>query len=84
MITAELRINTQLMGHIYCVNEKDIPGPDGSRDWNTALKGWCEYSYEYYKPGENIIKGTVEHYRPNGAIALMKEICEDIEGKGGK
>jgi len=72
MITAEIRVNTQLIGHIYCVNEV------GDDD------GWCQYSYEYYCPGEGTIKGTVRHYRPNGAVALMKEICEDIETQGGK
>lgn len=72
MITAEIRVNTQLIGHVYCVNEEGDPD------------GWCDYSYEYYCPGEETIKGTVEHFRPNGAAALMKAIFEDIETKGGK
>ena len=74
MITAEIRVNCGLIGHIYCVNEVQTEPPGE----------WYAYSYEYYMPGEQVIKGTVKHYRPNGAIALLKEICEDIETKGGK
>lgn len=72
MITAEIRINTQLIGNIYCVRK------------TATDMDWCEYSYEYYKPGHGLIQGLVKHYQPNGAIALFKEICEDIETKGGK
>lgn len=72
MITAELRVNCGFIGHIYCVN---IGGDDDD---------WCDYRYEYYTPDEKVISGRVKHFRPNGAIALMKEICEDIETQGGK
>lgn len=72
MITAEIRINGQFLGHVYCVNEEGDPDD------------WCDYSYEYYRPEQGLIKGEVRHFRPNGAAALLKEIFEDIETKGGK
>jgi hypothetical protein len=86
MLTADIRINGALIGHIYCVNEKTInpPGDDRFHPVPIVTSKWYEYSYEYYRPGEGIIKGAVQHYRPNGAAALLKEICEDIETKGGK
>lgn len=72
MITAEIRVNAQLVGHVYCVNE------GGTSD------GWCTYRYEYYCPDKETIKGEVMHFRPNGAAALLKEIFENVESQGGK
>jgi hypothetical protein len=72
MITAEIRVNAQLVGHIYCVNT------------GNHTNGWHKYRYEYYRPDGGIIKGEIEHFRDNGAIALVKEICEDVETKGGQ
>ena len=90
MLTVEIKVNgqnDQIVGHIYCVKETQMPRPPGDDRFHPMpgiTSQWYEYSYEYYKPGELIIKGSVQHYRPNGAVALMKEICEDIETKGGK
>lgn len=85
MITAEIRVNGQMIGHIYCINEKRTRGPGRHCDaldegWD---EGWYEYSYEYYRPGLHIIKGKVRHFRDNDAAALMKEVFDTIM-KGGK
>lgn len=85
MITAEIRVSGRLIAHVYCVNEEPVPGP-GNR-WDARDTEWYRYSYEYLSVGEGakgVINGEVKHFRPNGAAALMKEIFEDVETKGGK
>jgi len=69
MITAEIRVNCGLIGHVYCVNE------EGEAD------GWCTYRYEYYELDCDIVRGHVKHFRPAGAASLLKKIFEDIESK---
>lgn len=76
MITAELRVNGQFIGHIYARNE------------GGEVNGWCEYRYECYTlnddSGNSLVNGKVRHFRPNGAVALFKEICEDVGTRGSK
>lgn len=87
MITAEIRHDSKMIGHINAACVKQMPRPPGDDKFHPmpgVTSQWYEYTYEYYKPGEAIITGTVQHYHPNGAAALMKEIFEDIETKGGK
>ena len=72
MITVAIQDETAT-GYIVCIREREMPPLPG----NTS--GWNECDYEYYRPGESIIQGTVRHHPPNGAIALLKEICEDID-----
>lgn len=77
MMTVEFHVGAHYTGRISCTREKPV-------DVSAVSPEWYVYSYEYYVVGKEIIKGTVKHHSPNGAIALLKEICEDIESKGGK
>ena len=72
MLTAELRVNCGLIGHIYIVNEKDL----GYDTFNT-----CQYRYEYYELDKEIKRGRVVHDRDEGALELIKKVIEDIEEK---
>lgn len=72
MLTVEMHVGTHYTGRISCTRKTSVDEPE-----------WNAYSYEYYVVGKEVIKGTVKHHTPNGAIGLLKEICEDIETKGG-
>jgi len=86
MLTAMLQLDDEVIGTVYCVNAGPLAAPEETKkeDRNSEEGEWCEFAYEYHRECARTIRGTVKHYRPNGAIALMKEICEDIETKGGK
>ena len=77
MITAEIKVNGVMIAHVYVVNQ-------GAASLDPDVDGLCEYHYEYYRPEHSVIRGKAEHFRPNGAAALLKEVFEDVEGKGGK
>lgn len=67
MLTVELKINTELIAHIYILNRKNL-GNDR-----------YEYEYTYYEPGKEIIKGKVIHLRSEKAVKLVSLILEQIE-----
>ena len=83
MLTAEIKINGVMIAHVYAVNKGLVPRTTEKKA-HPFCGEFCTYAYEYYRPEHTVIRGKVEHFRPNGAAALLKEICEDIEGKGGK
>jgi len=72
MLTAEIKVDGNTIAHIYAVKDGDTVG---------ELR---DYVFEYYRPERGVIKGKVRHHRPNGAVALLKEICENVEMQGGK
>ncbi len=72
MLTAVITIDGKQAGTVVC---KNIDGAYNDR---------AEYEYLYTGDAPPIIKGRVFHHKPNGAIALLKEVCEDIETKGGR
>jgi len=80
MLTVDIKENGRLIGHIVAVNQ-DVKGVTKA-EW---LAGWRAYEYEYtpYKTKGNRKVGQVAHCRTNGATALVKEICEDLEAKHG-
>ena len=77
MITAEIKVNGAMIAHVYAVNQ-------GEASILPEVKDMCFYTYEYYRPEHTVIRGKVTHFRPNGAAALLKEIFEEVETKGGK
>ena len=67
MFSIEVRINSQLVGHIYCHNEGNVGQPDIH-----------EYRYTYYEPESAKIKqGQVYHSRKNGIMKLAEMILID-------
>lgn len=83
MFTVQMHRNDEVIGTVYCVNSSPVVNTADASDENEEHGMWCEYAYEYHQHGVVAHRGTVKHYRPNGAVALLKEICEDIEAKGG-
>jgi len=72
MITAEIRVNTALIGHVYCIRETKIPLPSG-KDL---------YSVSYYHPeSEQLVTFQLEHEREKGAVNLMKKIFSKLDKK---
>lgn len=67
MITAEIKINTALIGHLYCVNKGPIDGE--------------EYLYEchYYPVGKEVIHFNVAHERSQGAVSLMRVVVNELD-----
>jgi hypothetical protein len=78
MLTAEIKVNGCLIGHLYMVNTGPIANLEPS-----DLSGPCAYRWEYYhcdgyppiQQGEGII-----HDRDAGALGLIKKVIETIEG----
>lgn len=71
MFSLEIRVNSQLIGHIYCRNITT------NITQKTSL-----YKYNYYRPEEGEIhSGQVEHYRDEGIEKLIKIILENMEKK---
>lgn len=69
MLTAEIRVNTTLIGHLYIVNEGlFITKPE-----------FTQYRYEYYEPDKNIITGKVIHKRSEGALTLIETVIKNIK-----
>ena len=68
MFSVEIKINGNLIGHIYGVNK------------GLTVKGLTKYSYEYYDPEfHKIIKGNVKHHREAGIRPLITTIFKDME-----
>lgn len=67
MFTIEIKINGNLIGHIY--------------GRNMGMKGEeTQYVYEYYEPDTpKLIKGEVLHDRDAGIRPLICKILNDIE-----
>ena len=84
MLMVGLHLNDDPIGTVYCVNAGPVSDLPGDTNKHADPDQLYAYSYEYHKPNSQIIRGTVRHYRLNGTVALLKEICEDIETKGGK
>ena len=71
MLSAEIKINGSLLGHLYLHNLGYLKGKLTE----------CEYEYEYYEIGKKIIKGNVIHDRQDGAIKLLEIATTDITSK---
>lgn len=86
MITADIKENGIPFGHVYVVNQEQLSRPpdDTEGGFYPEPPPWYRYRYEYYRPEHDVIRGTVVHFRPNGAAALLKTVFEDVETKGGK
>jgi len=78
MLTCDIKVNGRRIATISAVNQ----GKKGITLSEFEL-GWRKYLYKYdnYEPKQQL-QGSVHHFRPSGAIALIKEICEDLETKG--
>lgn len=65
MLTAEIKINGVLIGHIYIVNEY------------TNADGDASYRWEYYEPDGGLTKGAgLTHKRSDGAVALIAKVAK--------
>ena len=70
MITAEIKINGTLLGHLYA--------------YNTGIKSELDtdvyrYNYEYYKVGEGKVTiGSITHSRADGAEKLISLLMGEI------
>ncbi len=69
MLTAEIRVNCGLIGHMYIVNEGEINAHHS------------KYRYEYYTPDKKIKKGNVTHKYTDGALILIQKVIESINPK---
>jgi hypothetical protein len=74
MFSVEIKINAQLISHIYGHNEGVSPS------------GETKYSYRFYAPEENpcLKEGNVLHFRGDGLNKLIGKILEDAEAKKDK
>ena len=71
MITREIKINGQLISHLYVRN---LTINIDARE--------CPYEYEYYEVRKGVVQyGNVTHVREEGADKLIKIIMLDIEKK---
>lgn len=68
MLTAEIRVNSALIGFLYIVNRGTIDE-----------KGTALYSIEYYKPGTGEVKSfNVNHLPQEGALVLLKKAISKV------
>lgn len=73
MFSVEIKVNSQLVGHIYCRNVGSV---------STDLEDKCEYKYRYYEPESgDLFKGDVIHRRPDGIRNLVNKIINDVDGR---
>ena len=86
MIGVEIRTSMLDIQQITCTAVEPInpPGDTAFHPMKSITSQWYRCTYEYYKPGDQIVKGAVEHYCPDGEIALLQKLCEDILKKGGE
>jgi hypothetical protein len=69
MLTAEIKVNGNLVYHILAVNE----------GYKTGITNICKYRYEIYHPdnsGNSVSFGNVEHDRSNDSLTLIKKILD--------
>lgn len=71
MLTAEIKVNGCLIGHIYAHNTGYVHAQNHDE---------CSYEYHIYDVTEgSVIKsGRVEHARSSGAFALIQTIIEEL------
>jgi len=71
MFSVEIRVNTQLIGHIYCRNVTSS---------KQDLDDINVYKYNYYKPetGE-VYSGHVKHDKKNSIERLVQIILNNIK-----
>jgi hypothetical protein len=80
MITAEVRVNGALIGHMYIHNEKTLF--PSAQEYKKHLCDKCEYYVEYTEVGKGkIFIGRLEHWGNDGAVALMAKAFELIDKK---
>lgn len=70
MLTAEIKVNGVLIGHVYIHNEGYV---NDNLDDDDDM---CNYSYHAYDVGEGEIigRGTVKHPRKDGAFRLVERV----------
>ncbi len=70
MFTLEIRINQNLIGHIYGVNQGKTD-TDGKGDY---------YSFSHYSPEtQAVIHGKLRHQRDDGINALVIKVLQSVE-----
>lgn len=80
MFSFEIRINSDLIAHIYGHNEGISKSKDGRR-----LRDYYNYSYRYYKCEDGkIINGNVRHKRSEQINKLITVILKDVEKQNKK
>ena len=75
MLTAEIKINGKLIGHLYIVNKGFVTFELGK------INDECDYEYECYmvEEEEPVIKGHVKHSRKSGALELIKKVIRNVQ-----
>lgn len=78
MLTVELRVNGNLIGHVQAVNQGYVAG----------MGDKCNYEYTamLMETGD-IVRGRLQHERHTGAFELIRRLAQDIgekSKKGGK
>lgn len=75
MLTAEIKINGALLGHLYIINK----GPTTGNEFLTGL-GSYNYKYEYFEVGSNEAPkvGNITHKRQDGPLTLIRLCAEDM------
>ena len=77
MLTAEIKINGAMIGHVYARNvclAMNCDGLPGDR------KHVCRYVYEYYEvESRKIVNGEVRHNRNDGIRKLISLILLDAD-----
>lgn len=64
MLTAEIKVNGVLIGHMYVVNEY-------------MHDDEASYRWEYYEPDGGLTKGVgLTHKRSDGAVALIAKVAK--------
>lgn len=69
MITAEIKVNGNMICHLIAVNE----------GYKSGVSDECKYRYEVYFPDTKdtqLINGKVTHHRDEGALILIKKIID--------
>ena len=77
MLTAEIKINGKLLGHLYIVNKGYV---GNIMDSNRDSIGLHAYDYEYFEIGSNKKPkiGKVTHSREAGPLTLIRICTEDM------
>jgi hypothetical protein len=78
MLQVEIKVNGRIIATVKAVNQDKKGLTPAEFD-----DGWRQYLYEYDYPNHTKCEGTVLHFRKNGHVALIKEICEDLEATHG-
>ena len=78
MISAEIKVNGQMIAYIYARNSRFLKIKKGFDE--------CEYYYEVYTPDakyvKNITEGFVRHKRSDGWTGLFKKIIALVRKDG--